>query len=165
VEGAATAKKGGGGSPLGSGWRNKKATWASTGLAIGPNVKCNWADTVKREKEELGCHKGLGWMQNRSTGKNRNLFWIFGGCLDELKWKFWIWMNVFELSQDRNLDIAQGFGSIKFELKVWNISKLIRKLKSRNIEIQQKEFEFRLGIRIPGKRILTPFQTSELDLA
>jgi hypothetical protein len=55
--GAATAKKGGGGSPLGSGWRNKKATWASTGLAIGPNVKCNWADTVKREKEELGATK------------------------------------------------------------------------------------------------------------
>jgi hypothetical protein len=144
-------KMGSDGYLLGSGRRKEKAPWASTRPTIGLKAKHNWVDMVKREKKELGCHKGLGRMQNRSTGKNRNRFsnfwllfgwiqkkiwfWIFGCCLDEFK---------------RNLDIAQGFGSMKFELTVYNIL-------TSNLEIDSKDqikqyWNSMKGIWIPTRK-------------
>jgi hypothetical protein len=112
-----------------------------------------------------GLHPWLGRMLKRNSKKS---FEFSKAEMDGFKNEFEFWMTVLDF-QKKNRKLDKDLNQIglnsKFGIFQNRISKLIRKLKSRNMKIRRKEFKFWLRIWIRRKRILTSFWISVLDLA
>jgi hypothetical protein len=85
------------------------------------------------------------------------LVWMDAKRVFEFEWKF------LNFLKDRNLEIGQGFESNNFELKIWNILKLIRNSIKENGNLM-KWIWIMIQNLVLKERILTSFRTSELDL-
>jgi hypothetical protein len=86
------------------------------------------------------------------------LVWMYAKRIFEFEWKF------LNFLKDRNLEIGQGFESNNFELKIWNISKLIQN-SIKEYGNSMKQIWILIQNLVSKERILTSFQTSELALA